>query len=59
MYVLSQWLGFEHGCILEPACGLILFPAPADRAGEITGKIHTRERLGDLLKFYREAAWFF
>ncbi len=36
---------------------LILFPAPADRIGEATGEIHTRERLGGLLKFYyRKAA---
>ena len=36
---------------------VILFPAPADRVGEPTGEIHTRERLGGLLKFYyREAA---
>ena len=36
---------------------LILFPAPADRIGEPTGEIRTRERLGGLLKFYyREAA---
>jgi transposase InsO family protein len=35
----------------------ILFPAPADRIGELSGQIHTRERLGGLLKFYhREAA---
>ena len=36
---------------------LILFPAPADRIGETSGEIRTRERLGGLLKFYhREAA---
>ncbi len=36
---------------------LILFPLPADRIGEPTGEIRTRERLGDLLRFYhREAA---
>ena len=29
-----------------------LFPAPADRIGEPTGEIHTRERLGGLRKFY-------
>ena len=39
---------------------VILFPAPADRVGEPTGEIHTRERLGGLLKFYdKEAAWAF
>jgi len=36
---------------------VILFPAPADRIGESSGRIHTRERLGGLVKFYyREAA---
>jgi hypothetical protein len=36
---------------------VILFPAPADRVGESTGQIQTRERLGGLLRFYyREAA---
>ena len=36
---------------------VILFPQPADRIGESTGEIRTRERLGGLLKFYyREAA---
>ena len=35
----------------------ILFPDPADRIGQSSGKIATRERLGGLLKFYyREAA---
>ena len=36
---------------------VILFPAPADRIGESSGEICTRERLGGLLRFYhREAA---
>ena len=36
---------------------VILFPAPEDRIGEISGDIKTRERLGGLLKFYyRDAA---
>jgi putative transposase len=35
---------------------VILFPAPADRIGEPTGAIHTRERLGGLLKFYHRKA---
>jgi hypothetical protein len=36
---------------------VILFPTPADRIGESTGEIRSRERLGGLLKFYyREAA---
>ena len=36
---------------------MILFPMAADRIGETSGEIRTRERLGGLLKFYyREAA---
>ena len=36
---------------------MLLFPAAADRMGSATGEIHTRERVGGLLKFYhREAA---
>ena len=36
---------------------VILFPVAADRVGEATGEIRTRERLGGLLRFYyREAA---
>ena len=36
---------------------VILFPEPADRVGQSSGKIGTRQRLGGLLKFYyREAA---
>ncbi len=36
---------------------VILFPAPEDRIGEMSGDLHTRERLGGLLKFYyRDAA---
>ena len=36
---------------------VILFPAPEDWIGELSGDIQTRERLGGLLKFYyREAA---
>ncbi len=31
---------------------VILFPAPEDRIGEMSGNIHTRERLGGLLKYY-------
>ncbi len=30
----------------------ILFPAPEDRIGEMSGDIQTRERLGALLIFY-------
>jgi putative transposase len=35
---------------------VILFPAPADRIGQPTGEIRTRERLGGLLKFYYQEA---
>jgi hypothetical protein len=35
---------------------VILFPEPADRIGQSSGKIATRERVGGLLKFYRKAA---
>ena len=35
---------------------VILFPAAVDRIGEPTGEIHTRERLGGLLKFYHRQA---
>jgi transposase InsO family protein len=35
---------------------VILFPEPADRVGEATGEIRTRERLGGLLKFHYRAA---
>jgi len=35
---------------------VILFPAAADRIGEPSGEIHTRERLGGLLKFYHRVA---
>ncbi len=36
---------------------VILFSAPEDRIGELSGDIQTRERLGGLLKcYYREAA---
>ncbi len=35
---------------------VILFPAPEDRIGEMSGDIKTRERLGGLLKFYYRAA---
>jgi putative transposase len=35
---------------------VILFPEPADRVGEASGEIRTRERLGGLLNFYFRAA---
>jgi hypothetical protein len=31
---------------------VILFPVPADRIGESSGQIRTRDRVGGLLKFY-------
>lgn len=31
---------------------VILFPVPADRIGESSGIVRTRERLGGLLKFH-------
>jgi len=34
----------------------ILFPQEADRVGEDTGPIETRERLGGMLKFYHRRA---
>jgi putative transposase len=35
---------------------VVLFPSPADRVGEATGEIRTRERLGGLLRFYHRVA---
>jgi hypothetical protein len=35
---------------------IVLFPMATDRIGEVTGEIHTRERLGGLLRFYYRAA---
>lgn len=35
---------------------VILFPAQADRIGESSGEIRTRERLGGLLRFYHRKA---
>ncbi len=35
---------------------VILFPAPEDRIGEMSGDIQTRERLGGLLTFYHRDA---
>jgi transposase InsO family protein len=56
--VLSNYVSHFHTERNHQGKGnVILFPAPADRIGEPTGEIHTRERLGGLLKFYyREAA---
>ena len=56
--VLSQYVDHFHGERNHQGKGnVILFPMPADRIGESTGEIQTRERLGGLLKFYyRQAA---
>jgi hypothetical protein len=35
---------------------VILFPAPADRVGESSGEIRTRERSGGLLRSYHRQA---
>jgi transposase InsO family protein len=56
--VLWQYVDHFHGERNHQGKGnVILFPMPADRIGESTGEIQTRERLGGLLKFYyRQAA---
>ena len=56
--VLANYVLHFHGERNHQGKGnLILFPRPADRIGESTGEIQTRERLGGLLRFYyREAA---
>src|SRR6266481_2301234 len=56
--VLSQYADHFHGERNHQGKGnVILFPTPADRIGESTGEIQTRERLGGLLKlYYRQAA---
>lgn len=56
--VISQYVDHFHGERNHQGKGnLLLFPMPADRIGEPTGAILTRERLGGVLKFYhREAA---
>src|SRR5271169_5093351 len=57
-HVLSNYVEYHHSERNHQGKGnVILFPKPADRIGESSGQIHTRERLGGLLKFYhREAA---
>ena len=57
-HVLSNYVCHFHTERNHQGKGnVILFPAPADRIGEPTGEINTRERLGGLLKFYyRKAA---
>jgi hypothetical protein len=47
---------FHHERNHQGKANVILFPAPADRVGESSGEIRTRERLGGLLKFYCRAA---
>jgi len=57
-HVLSNYVQHYHAERNHQGQGnVILFPAAADRIGESTGEIRTRQRLGGLLKFYcREAA---
>ena len=57
-HVLSNYVQHFHAERNHQGKGnAILFPAAADRIGESTGEIRTRQRLGGLLKFYyREAA---
>ena len=56
--VLSNYVLHIHGERNHQGKGnVILFPRPEDRIGESSCDIHTRQRLGGLLKFYyREAA---
>ena len=56
--VRSHYVSHFHTERHPPGKGnVILFPEPADRIGQSSGKIITRQRLGGLLKFYsREAA---
>ena len=55
--VLSQYADHFHGERNHQGKGnVILFPMPADRIGESTGEIQTRERLGGMLKFYYRRA---
>ena len=57
-HCLEQFVGHFHAERNHQGKGnVILFPAPADRIGELSGEVCTRERLGGLLRFYhREAA---
>jgi putative transposase len=57
-HVLANYVQHFHSERNHQGKGnVILFPAEVDRIGESAGEIHTRQRLGGLLKFYyREAA---
>jgi hypothetical protein len=57
-HVLSNYAQHYHAERNHQGKGnVILFPAAADRIGESSGEIRTRQRLGGLLKvYYREAA---
>jgi putative transposase len=57
-HCLEQFVGHFHAERNHQGKGnVILFPTPADRIGELSGEVCTRERLGGLLRFYhREAA---
>ena len=57
-HCLENYVNHFHAELNHPGKGnVILFPAPEDRIGEISGDIKTCERLGGLLKFYyRDAA---
>jgi len=51
-HCLAQYVSHYHGeRNHQGKDNVILFPAPADRIGEPTGEICTRERWGGLLKF--------
>ncbi|MEO8426827.1 MAG: integrase core domain-containing protein [Verrucomicrobiota bacterium] len=55
--VLSSYLSHFHAERNHQGKGnVVLFPESADRIGELAGKVHTRERLGGLLKFYYSEA---
>jgi len=57
-HMLSNYVHHFHSERNHQGKGnVILFPTAADRIGESSGVIRTRQRLGGLLKFYyREAA---
>ena len=57
-HCLENYVNHFHAARNHQGKGnVILFPAPEDRIGELSGDIQTRERLGGLLKcYYRDAA---